>query len=419
MNKNEIYKSSIYDQENTGLGVSKINDIITFVENGLPGEIGEVLITEVKKNYARGKMISFETTSKERGKAPCPYYDECGGCDLQHQQYNYQLKFKESKVKNALEHIGGFKNIKVNNIIFDESFNYRNKITLKVFKDKLGFYKRNTNEIIDINYCMISNDEINKCLKVLQEFIKMYKDNLFKSIMIRYGNGLMIDIDSDNDNLKNELKAYLPNKIDNLKSLILNNNILYGNNYIEKQIGDYIFKLSSKSFYQVNNKVMKKLYDKVIEHVSSIDNKVIIDLYCGIGTITSLLSKYAKRVIGIEVVSDAIKNAKNNAIENRLNNVIFEEGKVEDLITNLLNEEIDTIVMDPPRSGVEKSALDTIIKIKPKQIIYVSCDPVTLARDLKILCEKDYEIKDIAPFDMFPQTFHVESVVLLQKEDNL
>jgi 23S rRNA (uracil1939-C5)-methyltransferase len=303
MFKDKLYKANIYDQENAGLGVSKINDIITFVENGLPGETGEVLISEVKRNFARGKMVSIDTKSNERCEAPCPYYDECGGCDLQHQAYKYQLTFKEHKVKNALSRIGGFKDIKINNIIFDESFNYRNKVTLKVFKDKIGFYKRNTNEIIDIDYCMISNDELNKSINVLQSFVKDYKNNTFKSIMIRSGNGLMIDIESDDNSLLNELKSILPSKIDNLKSLILNNEVLYGKNYIEKQIDNYTFKLSSKSFYQVNDKVMKKLYDKVIEHVTDDYSQVILDLYCGIGTITSLLSKYAKRVIGIEVVT--------------------------------------------------------------------------------------------------------------------
>jgi 23S rRNA (uracil1939-C5)-methyltransferase len=417
MFKDKLYKANIYDQENAGLGVSKINDIITFVENGLPGETGEVLISEVKRNFARGKMVSIDTKSNERCEAPCPYYDECGGCDLQHQAYKYQLTFKEHKVKNALSRIGGFKDIKINNIIFDESFNYRNKVTLKVFKDKIGFYKRNTNEIIDIDYCMISNDELNKSINVLQSFVKDYKNNTFKSIMIRSGNGLMIDIESDDNSLLNELKSILPSKIDNLKSLILNNEVLYGKNYIEKQIDNYTFKLSSKSFYQVNDKVMKKLYDKVIEHVTDDYSQVILDLYCGIGTITSLLSKYAKRVIGIEVVSDAVENAKENATVNKINNVIFKEGKVEDLIETLTEEEIDTIVMDPPRSGVESRALDTIIKINPKQIIYVSCDPVTLARDLKILCNNNYEIKDITPFDMFPQTSHVECVAQIKKKN--
>jgi 23S rRNA (uracil1939-C5)-methyltransferase len=283
MFKDKLYKANIYDQENAGLGVSKINDIITFVENGLPGETGEVLISEVKRNFARGKMVSIDTKSNERCEAPCPYYDECGGCDLQHQAYKYQLTFKEHKVKNALSRIGGFKDIKINNIIFDESFNYRNKVTLKVFKDKIGFYKRNTNEIIDIDYCMISNDELNKSINVLQSFVKDYKNNTFKSIMIRSGNGLMIDIESDDNSLLNELKSILPSKIDNLKSLILNNEVLYGKNYIEKQIDNYTFKLSSKSFYQVNDKVMKKLYDKVIEHVTDDYSQVILDLYCGIG----------------------------------------------------------------------------------------------------------------------------------------
>jgi 23S rRNA (uracil1939-C5)-methyltransferase len=285
---NDKYKVTITSQENKGMGVCKINDFVVFVENGLPEEIGEVLITDVKKNFGYGKMLAFDKISDQRCVTPCPYYDECGGCDIQHQLYLYQLKFKEYKVKNSLEHIGGFKDIKINDIIYDKEFNYRNKVTLKVSKDTLGFYKKNTNDIIDIKYCMISNDNINNAIKVLQSFIKEHKDNTFKTIMIRSGNGLMIDIESDGYYLKDELKLTLSSHLDNLVSLILNDKVLYGKYHIEKQIDNFTFKLSSISFYQVNDIVMMKLYNKVIEHVSSIDNDVILDLYCGI----SLLLHY-------------------------------------------------------------------------------------------------------------------------------
>lgn len=415
---NEKYAVKVFAQENEGLGVTKIDNMVSFVENGLPGDEGEVEITELKKNYARGKMISFTTLSGERQEAPCPYFDECGGCDLQHQKYAYQLVFKEHKVKTALERIGGFKDVSINEIVFGEQFYYRNKITLKVKGDKLGLYKHNTNDIIDIESCLISNKKINEAIGVMRLFIKQYNENTFDSIVIRYSNKLMISVDGSDDLLETELVDFLPSKIENLQSLILNGKTIFGDDYIEEKIDDLTFKLSPKSFYQVNNSVMKKLYNKTIEYVSSIENNTILDLYCGIGTITSLLSSHADKVIGIEVVDAAIVNAEENLLTNNIENVTFLKGKVGDAIKSLMEVTIDTVVIDPPRIGVEKWTLDSIIKISPKQIIYVSCNPVTLARDLKILCSAGYKLVEVTPFDMFPQTSHVECVVKIQKEDN-
>jgi 23S rRNA (uracil1939-C5)-methyltransferase len=417
LKKDEKYKVNIFDQENEGLGVLKINDMIVFVENGLPGDSGEILITDVKNSFARGKMISFDKISSGRQEAPCPYYDECGGCDLQHQTYQQQLAFKCHKVKNALERIGGFKNISINNIIYNDDFYYRNKVTLKINGNKLGFYKRNTNDIIDIDNCIISNKKINEAIRVLQSFVSKYSDNNFTSIVIRYSDHIMISIISKDNNLANELVAFLSSKLDNLKSLSLNNNVIFGDHYIEEKIDDLTFKLSPMSFYQINNKIMKKLYNKVLEYVSNIENETILDLYCGIGTITLFLSKQVKRVIGIEISEDAIKDARENVKINNSNNIIFIQGKVEEKINSLMDEKIDTIVMDPPRNGIDKQTLNAVMKINPKQIVYVSCNPVTLARDLKILCNEKYNLIEITPFDMFPQTNHVEAVVLMSRVD--
>lgn len=410
---NEKYKTTIFSQENEGLGVSKIDNIIVFVENGLPGDKGEVLITEIKKNFGRGKMLSFESLSNGRQDAPCPYFNECGGCDLQHQKYAHQLVFKEYKVRTALERIGGFKGISINPIVFDDDFEYRNKVTLKVSRNKLGFYKRNTNDIVDINHCIISNKKINEIIHILQMFIKNYPDNDFESIMIRNVLGLMIYITSKSEKLAKEVVDYITTNTGYLTSLIFNDKIIYGSDSITGKIDDLTFTIRSKTFYQVNNNIMKKMYNKVLEYVMKANNDTILDLYCGVGTITLLLSKYAKRVIGIEAVEDSIIGAKENMKINNINNVIFINGKVEDEIVSLENEQINTIVVDPPRNGVDKKALDTIIKIYPKQIVYVSCNPVTLARDLKILNNAGYEIKDVTPFDMFPQTSHVETVVMM------
>ncbi|MDD2203280.1 MAG: 23S rRNA (uracil(1939)-C(5))-methyltransferase RlmD [Bacilli bacterium] len=416
MEINEKYKVKITGQENSGQGVSKIDDMIVFVENGLPDDEGEVLITEIKKNYARGRMVSFNQTSSSKQEAPCPFYNECGGCDLQHQLYKDQLAFKEDKIKTALTRIGGFNNVLINKIIFDEQFYYRNKVTLKVDGEQLGFYKRNTNEIVEIDNCIISNEKINEIIKMLKTFVRHYNKNNFKSIMIRYSDALMISVDSRNDKLSSELVAFLINKISNIKSISLNNKIIYGENYIEEKIDNLTFKLSPTSFYQVNINVMKKLYCKTIEYVTKIENKTILDLYCGIGTISILLANHAKSVVGIEMVKSAVDNAIDNLAINGINNVMFIHGKVEKSLDLLEEETVDTIVMDPPRNGVDKKTLDTIIKINPQQIVYISCNPATLARDLKILSEHKYELVEVTPFDMFPQTNHVECVVLLYKK---
>jgi 23S rRNA (uracil1939-C5)-methyltransferase len=410
------YNVSIADQENEGSGVTKIENIVTFVENGLPGDVGTAEITEVKKNFARGKMTSFETYSEQRQQAPCPYYDKCGGCDLQHQNYNYQLLFKEHKVKTAMERIGGFKDIKINKIISDEQFNYRNKISLKVKGSIVGLYEHDTNNIVDIDNCMICNKNINDALKAVREFVNQYPDNVFEGITIRYADGIMIRVHSKDNNLSAELVLNLTQGIPNLKSLYLNGKVIYGVSYIEERIGDLRFNLSATSFYQVNNNVMIKLYDKVLEETSKINNETILDLYCGIGTITSLLAKQANKVIGIEFSEVAVEDAIENLNLNNINNVTIKLGKVEDTIKSLEKETIDTIVMDPPRTGIEKEVIDTLIKLNPKQIIYVSCNPVTLARDTKILCSFNYEIVDITPFDMFPQTNHVECVAKLVRK---
>lgn len=414
---NNKYKATVFGQENEGLGVSKIEDLIVFVKNGLPGDEGDVLITELKKNFARGKMMSFDKKSEERQAAPCPYYDECGGCDLQHQTYTNQLAFKTQKIKTALERIGGFKDMKINNIIFGEEFNYRNKVTLKVQGDKLGFYKHRSNDIIDIKNCMISDKKINDAIEVMQSFIKQYKKNGFEAVMIRYStNGLMIRIDGKNSDLSEELVSFLSSKLDCLKSLTLNGKTIYGDDYVEEKIDHLTFKLSPTSFYQVNSKMMAKLYSKALEYVSQTENETILDLYCGIGTITSLLAGVAKRVIGIEVDASAIANATENLAINGINNVIFMQGKVEEALTQLLDEKVDTVVMDPPRDGVERSVLESILVINPKQIVYVSCNPVTLARDMKILCSEKYDLVELSPFDMFPQTNHVECVAKLVRK---
>ena len=376
---NDKYKVKILSQENEGLGVAKIENFVVFVENGLPGETGTIVITEVKKKYGRARMIELNGTSIERQTPPCPYFNECGGCDLQHQKYEYQLIFKKGKVKTCLKHIGGFDEININDVISINSFNYRNKITLKVDKNIVGFYKRNSNEIIDIDYCMISNSNINEALKTIKYFIKKHDNSTFKEIMIRDNNGIMISVECQNEFLSNEFASYILSSLSNVKSILINKKVLYGTNCINENINNYNFKLSPTSFFQINYEVMTVLYNKIISYISDQKYNAILDLYCGVVTITSLISKYANKVIGIEMNMEAVMNANENKKINKVDNIVFIDGKVEKVIDRIINEKIDVVIMDPPRSGVDIATLDTIINIKPQKMIYVSCNPSTLA----------------------------------------
>lgn len=405
----------ITSQNNDGLGVCKVNDVVVFVDNAITGDEGLIKITALKKNYALAKWISIKKQSPDRLVPPCPYFYKCGGCDLQHQTYDSQLTYKEHKVLSALERIGGFKHVEIDNIIADEAFNYRNKITLRVKEGNVGLYKRHTNDIVDIDKCIICNSKINDAIKVIKAFIKLYPSHTFEDIMIRTSDYLMININSKDNLLNDKIVSYLTLNLHDLRSIIINNKVLYGNDFIETNIDNFKFKLSTSSFFQINEVIMEKLYAKIIDCLRDTDNDTIIDLYCGIGTITLLLSKIAKRVIGIEVVPEAIANMKENMTLNNVFNVIPILGKVEQELSKFEGEEKDTIVLDPPRSGVEPIVLDSILNINPRNIIYISCNPSTLARDLKVLCTSDYKIKTVTPFDMFPQTNHVETLVVMSR----
>jgi 23S rRNA (uracil1939-C5)-methyltransferase len=416
VNINDKIEGEIIGQENSGQGYLKLDGFIIFVENGLKGDVGQILITEVKKNYARGKMIVFDKLSDERVLPPCPYYEECGGCQLQHQDYISQLKFKELKVKMALEHIALLKDIKINPIISGDDYYYRNKVTLRVDGNKLGFYKHDTNTLVDIEKCIICDDKINEVIKYLKDYINDNPNHNIKLIMIRhsnYNNELMLSV--DNITKKKNFISFITNKVSNIGTIIINNKVEHGNGYIKENINDMIFNISALSFFQVNTRQVEKLYKLVIDYASLTKKDKVLDLYCGTGTITCLLSKYCHQILGIEVIEDAIKDAKDNAINNNVSNIEFIVGKVEDNISKLLDHHIDTIVLDPPRKGSDTKTLSSIIKINPNKIIYVSCSPTTLARDLKYLLSNNYKIEEITPVDMFPETEHVECVVKLIK----
>ena len=408
----EIYETVITSLENEGCGVSKINGIVVFIPKALVGEKVRIRITEIKKNFARGKIVEILEKSNNRIKSKCPYYDECGGCNLRHQTDTENLKFKKEKIENALKRIGKI-DVKVEDVIPSfKNDNYRNKLSLKVEDDKIGFYGEGTYQLIDIDYCLLAHEEINKALKVIRTYIKEFK-NKIKNVTIKYGNAmneLLIDIYSLSEEDVN-IVNYLTSNIDNLETVIFNDKVLLGTGYIKEISNGLMFNCSSKSFFQVNGMQAEKMYDTAIKLAKLKKDDVILDLYCGTGTIGMILSGHVKKVIGVEIVEDAIKDARQNLIVNGISNVDFICGDATKVISKI-KEKIDVIFVDPPRSGIDRKAIAIIKKIMPRKMVYISCNPVTMARDLSYLNDL-YDINNVVPFDMFPNTAHVECVCLL------
>jgi 23S rRNA (uracil1939-C5)-methyltransferase len=417
---NKQYKVKIIDQENMGNGIAKIDNFAIFVDDTLPGEEAIIQITEVKKNYARGKMIELLSKSHDRVDALCDKFRICGGCDLQYQLYNAQLLFKKNKIINAMERIGKLENIKVNDIIgMDNPWSYRNKVIFHIENNRKGFYEKKSHNIVEINECNINNPLINKTYNLL-------KDNELdiNQVMIRVGvntNELMVVlygkyIKDKYQPLIEKLKA-----IKELKTIIFNDYnkeyVLYGDGNIKEKVLNNYYKISPKSFVQVNTIQAEKLYQIIKNNIDDND-KLILDLYCGIGGIALSLSNINNKIIGIEIVEDAIKDAKENAKLNNINNVEFILGDVNKIESIFKDKKIkpDVIVLDPPRVGSDIKTINAIKEMNPNKIIYVSCEPTTLARDLNYILDNQYEIKEIIPVDMFPNTIHVETVVVMEKK---
>ena len=384
--------------DHQGRGIGKINNKIIFVPNTLPGEIVEIKITNEKKNYIEGQVIKYIKTSKRRIKPQCPYYELCGGCQLMHMSYEDQLKYKQEKTENII-HKYTDNNIKINPIIkCNDIYNYRNKITLHIH-NKIGLYKKNNNELININKCLLVDNNINNIIKEIKS-INLEDDE----ITIRSNN-------------KNTL-LYYKNKHNNFNSvnvdnLILNNTIIKGKKYNIEKLNNLKFIISPTSFFQVNTKQTIKLYNKIKELANINKNDNILDLYCGTGTIGLYLSNECKNVLGVEINKDAILDANNNKELNNIQNAKFIAEDAKNIIKTTKYHP-DIIIVDPPRSGLFKGMVNDLFKLNVKKLIYVSCNPITLARDLKELSKK-YLIETIQPIDMFPNTYHMETVGVIIK----
>lgn len=377
-------------------GISRVNDKVTFVSNTLPNEVVDIRITNSKKSINEAKVISYIEESYDRVKPICPYSDICGGCDTSYIKHDKCLEYKKEIVKDIMKRYAG---IEVNpNIIFDNNiYKYRNKISLKVKNKKLALVKDGTNELVSISKCLLVNDNINKVIELLNS---INLDKVFE-VIIKGTNEIMVII---NGNINKEL---LINTLkDNVKSIVLNDNVIYGSDYININVGKYTYAVYPKSFFQINTNMIEKLYDKVKESAGKSNS--LLDLYCGAGTIGIYLSDNFNSVHGIEVNSDAVEGAKLNKKINNINNISFECKKANEI--NNLN--YDVVVVDPPRAGLDNITINKLLDNKIKKIVYVSCNPLTLARDINILKDK-YNVEDMTLFDMFPNTKHVESVILL------
>ena len=384
----------IENLDHFGRGIAKVNNMPIFVGNSLINEEVEIVITKEKKKYMEGFVSNYLKKSPLRVESNCPYYDKCGGCDLLHMSYEEQLKYKENKVKEIIKKFSGLEC--VNSIVGSIQFNYRNKVTLHVKNGVIGYYKENSNEIISIDKCLLVDERINKLI----DEIKNLNLNGINKIVIRVTNNESMAIFYGDINSNINLRA---------DTIIINSKVIKGNGYIEENIGDLKFIISPTSFFQVNNVGMINIYNKVLDYV---DGGNILDLYCGTGTIGIYVSKKADKVLGIEINEEAIKDALLNKKINNINNVDFISGDVGTVLSK--NKfKFDIVIVDPPRAGLDNNSINNIIKINPKKIIYVSCDPVTLARDLNILKEY-YDVLEITPFDMFSNTYHVECVCLLK-----
>lgn len=446
--KNEYIDVAFEDLTHDGAGVAKVNGFPVFVQNALPGESGQVKVIKVKKGYAFGKLIKHHTISEQRVEAPCPVYKQCGGCQLQHVSYEGQLQFKQKQVKDVMARIGHLPDVPVHSTLgMNDPWRYRNKAQVPVAEREgglvAGFYQQRSHDIINMDACLIqqqANDDVVQAVKSICEKhgVSAYQEQKHKGslrhIMARYGlvtGEIMVVIVTRTAELPNKKRIIedIIEAVPNVKSIVQNVNskrtnvilgnqthVLWGEEYIYDYIGDVKFAISAKSFYQVNPEQTKVLYDKALEYADLTGEETVIDAYCGIGTISLFLAQKAKKVYGVEIVPEAIEDAKRNAELNGIHNAEFAVGEAEVVIPNWYKQGIkaDVIVVDPPRKGCDEALLNTIIDMKPKKVVYVSCGPATLARDLAILEKGGYETVEVQPVDMFPHTTHVECVIWMK-----
>ena len=387
------------------MGIAKINGKVVFIPKVIVGDIVDIDIVKEYKNYSIGRVNKIIKNGSKRVDVLCPYYDICGGCSISAYTYQDELEYKVNNVidifkRNEID-------IKPNIIKSDNRYGYRNKITLQVSNGIIGLYEEDSNKIVDVDKCLLVSDKLNEIIDIIKKNINVNKCN---KIVIRdtYYGIMIIFYGSVNNE---EVIKYLGKKVVSIYTYDNKYKCIYGEKYLYEMIGEYKYRISPDSFFQVNSRTVNKLYNKVVEYAIKNEKKDnLVDLYCGTGTIGIYLSKYFNNIIGIELNKQAVEDAKENAKINSVNNIEFYAGDVGKIINDQIKA--DVIVVDPPRSGLDKRTKDILLKIKANKIVYVSCNPLTLARDIKEL-DSGYKLGDITLVDMFPNTHHVESVCVL------
>ena len=445
-NSKIVFTGKCFDLSSEGKGVVRYNNIVGFVDNLLIDEVAEIEITYLKKDIFFGKVKKLIEPSLDRVKPRCPSFSMCGGCSIMHLSYEKQLEYKQKKVQECLRKIGNLNVDVLFPIGMEVPYNYRDKIQMPIKLSKggkvvSGFYKEKTHDIVPIESCYIENKKADKILSSIRELMKKFKilpydedrrTGVIRHVLIRtsfHYDEIMVVLVTNIDAFpgRNDFIKMLKKNNPEITTIVQNINpratnvilgekqrILSGKGFIKDILCGVEFKISPKSFYQVNPLQTEVLYSKAIELANITNNDNVLDAYCGIGTIGLIASKFAKSVVGVEIVKDAVIDAINNAKNNGITNAYFYEGDAGKFIVDQYKQGIkyDVVIMDPPRKGSDEAFLSTLIKTKPNKVVYVSCDPATLARDLKYL-SSHYDIKVVQPVDMFPHTFHVETIVLL------
>ena len=446
VSKNDIYDVNVSSYGSEGEGICKIDGYTIFVPGAAAGDLARIKVVKALKNYGYGKLIKVISPSADRCVPACPVAGMCGGCSIMHLDYDAQLRYKQQKVLDSMKRIGGI------NVAVDETVasplqaEYRNKVSLPVSTENekiaVGFYALGSHRVVESDCCIL---QMPFCKEIENTVISYMENNgvspyseetckgSIRHIFIRNGfhsGEIMVVIVSARKELPNEkeLASALAANI-NVKSVIINYNpkktnvilgnhsrLLYGRDFIYDSISGLNFKINHRSFYQINTPVTELLYNKVLELMGDCTEKTVFDIYCGIGTISLFAASLAKKVIGVEFIPEAVDNARENAKDNNIGNAEFYAGDAAEVIKKLYEDgfSADIVILDPPRKGCI-DILDTVVNINPEKIIYVSCNPATLARDAKVLELNGYRIISVTPYDMFPHTSHVETVVLITR----
>lgn len=448
--KGGFYTIEIAGLGHSGEGVGRYQDFTVFVPHALPGEKVKVRITEVKKNYAKGELAALETAAAERVTPQCSLYYRCGGCQLQHLDYKAQLDVKRKQVEDAVIRIGKLDHMVIHpTLAADNPWYYRNKMQFPVGeaagKPVIGCYAQGSHNIVDTEHCYIQHDINNKIAAQVRRIvaslgIKPYNERTGEGVIrhvlgrvgMATGEVMVVLVTATaklphSDKLTDELRRHIPGLVSLVHNInpkrtnvILGNTTrtVWGRDTITDKLGNLTFQISARSFFQVNNEQTVKLYGKAVEYAGLTGQETVIDAYCGTGTISLFLAEKAAKVYGIEIVEPAIKDAWRNAEDNKVSNVEFIVGDAVDVMPRLYKQGVrpQAVVVDPPRAGCDKLVLDTFVRMNPSRIVYVSCNPSTLARDLAVLAEAGYITREIQPVDMFPHTSHVECVALIERK---